>query len=129
MIDEIFEVKMEVRDYECDLQGIVNNAVYHNYLEHARHQYLLAQGIDFNQLVKQKIFLVLLKAETDYLHPLKPNEQFIVTVKFITISKLKCILEQEIIRNNQLVTKCRITAAAINEHGKPVLLKTIGFSN
>ncbi|NLI24182.1 MAG: acyl-CoA thioesterase, partial [Bacteroidales bacterium] len=30
-----FELEMEVRDYECDIQGIVNNAVYMNYLEHA----------------------------------------------------------------------------------------------
>ena len=29
-----FEIEMQVRDYECDIQGIVNNAVYQNYLEH-----------------------------------------------------------------------------------------------
>ena len=29
--DYIFETRMEVRDYECDIQGIVNNAVYLNY--------------------------------------------------------------------------------------------------
>ena len=41
------EVDLEVRNYECDLQGIVNNAVFLNYLEHARHQYLLSVGIDW----------------------------------------------------------------------------------
>ena len=30
----IFELKMKVRDYECDLQGIVNNANYQHYIEH-----------------------------------------------------------------------------------------------
>ena len=35
---------MEVRDYECDLQGIVNNAEYQHYLEHARHQFLRSVG-------------------------------------------------------------------------------------
>ena len=38
-MEKVFELKMSVRDYECDLQGIVNNAVYQNYLEHARHQF------------------------------------------------------------------------------------------
>ncbi len=40
-----FELEFTVRDYECDLQGIVNNAVYLNYLEHTRHQYLLNKKI------------------------------------------------------------------------------------
>ena len=28
MQNYIFETKMEVRDYECDIEGIVNNAQY-----------------------------------------------------------------------------------------------------
>lgn len=39
-----------VRDYECDLQGVVNNAAYLNYLEHARHEMLRLSGIDFAEL-------------------------------------------------------------------------------
>ena len=42
--DYIFELEMKVRDYECDLQGIVNNANYQHYIEHTRHEFLLAQG-------------------------------------------------------------------------------------
>ena len=36
---------MQVRDYECDIQGIVNNANYLHYTEHTRHLYLKSLGV------------------------------------------------------------------------------------
>lgn len=36
----LFETRMEVRDYECDIEGIVNNANYLHYTEHTRHRFL-----------------------------------------------------------------------------------------
>ena len=44
---------MKVRDYECDLQGIVNNANYQHYLEHTRHEFLLSTGVSFAALHEQ----------------------------------------------------------------------------
>jgi acyl-CoA thioester hydrolase len=35
-----FKLNYEVRDYECDLSGIVKNAVYQHDQEHARHELL-----------------------------------------------------------------------------------------
>ena len=51
----IFELPMKVRDYECDLQGIVNNANYQHYTEHTRHEFLLSEGISFARLHEQGI--------------------------------------------------------------------------
>ena len=49
----VFTFEMSVRDYECDMQGIVNNSVYQNYIEHVRHQYLKMVGIDFSEYARQ----------------------------------------------------------------------------
>lgn len=38
-MEYIFELEMQVRDYECDMEGIVNNAIYQHYLEHTRHEF------------------------------------------------------------------------------------------
>ena len=61
-----FKLTFEVRDYECDLSGIVNNAVYQHYLEHARHKYLRTRRLDFAALEEQGITLVVVRIEMDF---------------------------------------------------------------
>ena len=46
-MEYVFTMKMSVRDYECDLQGIVNNANYLHYIEHTRHEFLKHAGANF----------------------------------------------------------------------------------
>ncbi len=48
-----FSMEMAVRDYECDIQGIVNNSVYQNYLSPVRHEYLRSIGIDFKEYAQK----------------------------------------------------------------------------
>ena len=42
-----YETIMTVRDYECDIEGIVNNANYLHYTEHTRHLFLQHCGLSF----------------------------------------------------------------------------------
>ena len=44
----VFETRLDVRDYECDIQGIVNNANYLHYTEHTRHRFLKSLGVSFS---------------------------------------------------------------------------------
>ena len=71
-----FKLEFEVRDYECDLSGIVNNALYQHYLEHARHMYLKTRGLDFAALEEQGITLVVIRIEIDFLYPLRSGDKF-----------------------------------------------------
>ena len=58
-------LEMDVRDYELDTQGVVNNSVYQNYLEHARHQFLKVMGINFNGLHANGVDAVVHKIELE----------------------------------------------------------------
>ena len=61
----VFETEMEVRDYECDIQGIVNNANYLHYTEHTRHLYLKSLGVSFAKLHDQGIDPVVARIRID----------------------------------------------------------------
>ncbi|MFH1347726.1 MAG: acyl-CoA thioesterase [Candidatus Margulisiibacteriota bacterium] len=116
-----FKLELSVRDYECDLQGIVNNAVYQNYLEHARHEYLKSVGIDFAALTKKGVNLVVIRAELDYKFPLKSGDKFVVCVNFVRESRLKFAFYQDIYRlpEETLVMKAKVIGTSLNQKGRP----------
>ena len=114
-------IDLEVRDYECDLQGIVNNSVYQNYLEHARHCFLRDAGINFAELTAQGIHLVMIKAELEYKQSLKPGDRFRVTVQMEKVGRIRWAFVQDILRlpDQTLMVSGRITGASLNERGRP----------
>ncbi len=123
MDKECFTLEMSVRDYECDLQGVVNNAVYQNYLEHARHEYLKAIGIDFAALAAQGINLVVTRVEIDYKTSLTSGDRFVVEVRPERISPVRIGFRQDIYRlpDRKPVVKALVTGTALNAKGRPKL--------
>ena len=73
----IFELHLKVRDYECDLQGIVNNANYQHYTEHTRHEFLLAHGVSFADLHAQGIDAVVARIEMAFKTPLRSRDEYV----------------------------------------------------
>ena len=112
---------MQVRDYECDMQGIVNNAIYQHYLEHARHKFLEQRGLSFAELTRSGVIIVVARAELDYLASLRADDEFTVSVRASRPSRVRLIFEQEIRRTSDdaVSLRARITATAVNERGRP----------
>ena len=117
----LFEVELSVRDYELDLQGIVNNSVYQNYLEHARHDFLYSRGIDFAGLHDEGKDLIISRVEIDYKYPLKSRDRFKVTLDIRREGHLKMVFDQTILRmpDEKIVVKACVTGVCLKE-GKPV---------
>ena len=78
-----FELEMKVRDYECDIQGVVNNANYQHYLEHARHEFLESIGGSFANLHEQGIDPMVSKITLEYKRPLRGGDRFVVCVNML----------------------------------------------
>ena len=116
-----FILEFKVRDYELDLQGIVNNAVYQNYLEHARHEYLKTFDLDFNQLHIDGYDAVVIKSEIDYKKALKSGDTFTVHTHAEKEGRLKIIFHQSLFVGTEqvLALKAKITTACVS-NGRPV---------
>lgn len=92
----LFSLELKVRDYECDLQQIVNNAVYLNYFEHVRHEFLRQAGLDFASLHRRGIDLVVVRAELNYHFPLRSGDRFVVTLDLEQKGSIRFLFRQAI---------------------------------
>jgi acyl-CoA thioester hydrolase len=118
-----FKLEFEVRDYECDLSGIVNNAVYQNYLEHTRHAFLRSRELDFAALEKQGVTLVVIRVEMDFLYPLRSGDKFYVGLNPERVSRLRFGFQQDIycLPDEKPILAARVIGTALNEQGRPRL--------
>jgi len=125
--DYQFKLEFSVRDYECDLAGMVNNASYLNYIEHARHEFLKSRDIDFAEMARKGIYLVVFRMELDYLYSLRSGDRFIVGTDAGRVSRLRFGFQQDIYRlpDEKAVLKAKVIGTAINAKGKPVLPKEL----
>ena len=107
MKEYIFKLTDKVRDYECDLQGVVNNSNYQHYMEHTRHEFLESLGENFGKMHEKGVDGFVSRVEIQYKTSLKSGDSYI-----------SC-LEQDIYRasDNALATK-GIVESVIVENGK-----------
>lgn len=97
MSNYIYELKMKVRDYECDLQGIVNNANYMHYTEHTRHEFLLAHNVSFADLHERGIDAVVARVTMQFKTPLRSTDSFMSRLRIVK-EGIKYVFLQDIYR-------------------------------
>ncbi len=121
-----FSIELDVRDYELDVQGIVNNSVYQNYLEHARHEFLHHHGVDFVEFAQNNIMLMVKTIEMNFKSSLVSRDKFKIEVHAEKEGNLKVVFHQDIIRlsDGKAILSAKITGVAI-KNGRPVAPDTI----
>lgn len=102
MKEYIYTLEMETRDYECDIQGIVNNANYQHYLEVTRHKWIQSEGFSFADWHNQGIDVVVREINIKYKHSLKGGEEFLSCLN-VNRDGARFIFHQDINRKRDMV--------------------------
>lgn len=114
----IFELPMRVRDYECDLQGIVNNAVYQHYTEHCRNEFMRQRLIGLETLHERGIDTVVARVEINFKSPLRPGDDFVVRLAVEKVG-IKYVFIQDIVRPaDQKLCACATTTVVCLVNGR-----------
>ena len=114
---------MEVRDHELDRFGVVNNAVYQNYLEHARHAFLASRGISLTHLLEEKFRPVVTRIDLEYLLPLQSGDSFSVQLWLTRLTRVKFQFFQQIqkIPSMQSTTRAHVIGTFLGPNDRPIM--------
>ena len=98
----IYELEMKVRDYECDLQGIVNN------------EFLLSAGVSFAGLHEQGVDPVVARISMAFKTPLKSGDEFVSRL-YMKKEGIKYVFYQDIFRkcDNKVAIKSVVETVCV----------------
>lgn len=112
MANYVFETRIEVRDYECDIEGIVNNANYLHYMEHTRHLFLKETGLSFAKMHEKGIDAVVARMNLQYKVPLRCDD-IMVSRLWLEKQGVRYIFHQDIFREADNKLSMRATVELV----------------
>ncbi|MDR2768503.1 MAG: acyl-CoA thioesterase [Treponema sp.] len=115
----VCECTLQVRTYECDSYGHVNNANYLNYLEYARYEFLRSIGFDYPRVIETGYGVYVARVEIDYKKPALADDVLVIHSWPVKKGAVSGIIAQEIKRGEDLIVRARVTWAFVDSRGQP----------
>jgi acyl-CoA thioester hydrolase len=106
--------ELVVRSYECDGYDHVNNAVYLNYLEAARFEFLKNINFDCDVMHKAGFAIYVSRIEINYKKSAFAGDKLVIESMPVKIGAVSGDILQTIHRGNELVADAKVTWAFVD---------------
>ncbi|MDR3376809.1 MAG: tol-pal system-associated acyl-CoA thioesterase [Ancalomicrobiaceae bacterium] len=116
---------LSVRVYyeDTDAGGILYHGSHVRFLERGRTEYLRALGIDQSSMLEtapeDRFLFVVRRLELDYLKPARLDDLLTVVTRPLEIGAARLIIEQSILRGEEVILTAVVTVVAIGGDGRP----------
>ena len=110
---------LTVRAYECDSYGHVNNAVYLNYLEYARHEFLNSVGITLSTFREMGFGLIVARVCIDYKRPAVEGDPLNIITIPIKKNKASGVFKQTVLNKEEVIAEAEITWVCVDSEMRP----------
>ena len=105
---------------DTDAFGVVYYANYLKFMERARSDMIRAVGVDQNaELRDSGSAYVVAEANIRYLRPARLGDDLVVLSTVEQIRAASVLIQQRVIRGEELLTDARVTAAFLDANGRP----------
>jgi acyl-CoA thioester hydrolase len=116
------EHRYAVRVYyeDTDAGGVVYHASYLRFCERARTDMLALAGADIaTALADGQGGYVVARAELNYRAPARLGDALVVASRVVDVRSSACVIQQRVMRDDQLVVDATITVAWVGPDGRP----------
>ena len=105
---------------DTDTAGVVYYANYLKFMERARSDMLRAVGVDQGEVLRSGggAYYVA-RCDIRYVRPARLGEELLVLSSVEQVRAASVEIQQRVIRNGELVTDARVTAAFLDANGRP----------
>ncbi len=111
---------LKVRPYECDSYNHVNNAVYLNYLETARMDFLEKIGFDYDGIFNAGYYLFVTHVDIHYKVSAKMHEELTIETWPVKMGAVSGTMHQVITKpDGQISAEADVTWACVNREAHP----------
>ena len=108
---------------DTDMGGIVYYANYLKFIERARSDWVRDLGIDQNKMRENDgVVFAVRRVEADYLAPAKYDDELQVRTTTQAVTGARLVMEQKILRGEEVLFAATVTIVCIGETGQPARL-------